>query len=196
MPPRSSWRGVGCRLAAFQSHAGTSTPLRKWWTLETWSRRCVCSWRSWRILLTCSGPGASTLVLLPALSVSFSAEQICSQPTWLGWLQRGFHTLASLDHGLEPALVNQTADDLLFDLVCCGTAVLFLLILAWGMRWWLMSRPRLTERQCPRCGGRLRRVHRRRVDRLLSRYVPVSRYRCASGECQWEGLRVKGPRPD
>ena len=87
-------------------------------------------------------------------------------------------------------------DDLLLNLICCSVPVLFLLVFAWGVRWWLMTRPSLTRRQCPRCGGRLRRVHRRRADRLLSKYVPVARYRCASRECHWEGLRVKGPQRD
>jgi hypothetical protein len=32
------------------------------------------------------------------------------------------------------------------------------------------------------------RVRRRLVDRILSLFMPVVRYRCWSYECKWEGL--------
>jgi len=32
------------------------------------------------------------------------------------------------------------------------------------------------------------RVRRRPVDRILSLFMPVARYRCWSYECKWEGL--------
>jgi hypothetical protein len=46
-------------------------------------------------------------------------------------------------------------------------------------------------RLCPKCGGALRRVHRRFVDRLFSpgRY----RFQCESWECYWIGnLPIEG----
>lgn len=46
---------------------------------------------------------------------------------------------------------------------------------------------------CPRCGERdLIRVHRRFIDRLLSVFVRLRRFRCAQFQCQWEGnLRTR-----
>jgi len=45
---------------------------------------------------------------------------------------------------------------------------------------------------CPRCNGAATRVPRRLADLLASMFVTVSRYRCRSRECGWEGnLRVK-----
>jgi hypothetical protein len=45
---------------------------------------------------------------------------------------------------------------------------------------------------CPRCHGPASRIPRRFVDLLLSMFVLVSRYRCDSAECGWEGnVRVK-----
>jgi hypothetical protein len=45
---------------------------------------------------------------------------------------------------------------------------------------------------CPRCNGSVYRVPRRFVDLLLSRFMPVRRYRCDSMGCDWEGnLRMK-----
>jgi len=44
---------------------------------------------------------------------------------------------------------------------------------------------------CPRCKGSAYRVPRRLVDRVMSRFVWVIRYRCRSMVCGWEGnLRV------
>ncbi len=49
---------------------------------------------------------------------------------------------------------------------------------------------------CPRCGADLVRVRRRLVDRLLSLFAPVHRYRCRQHDCQWEGtIRVAAPDP-
>jgi len=49
-----------------------------------------------------------------------------------------------------------------------------------------------SEQICPMCAeGYLIRVRRRVVDRLLSLFVLVHRYRCPCFSCQWEGnLRV------
>ena len=45
---------------------------------------------------------------------------------------------------------------------------------------------------CPRCNGAATRVARRFVDLLVSMAITVSRYRCRSMDCSWEGnLRVK-----
>lgn len=45
---------------------------------------------------------------------------------------------------------------------------------------------------CPRCKGSIYRVPRRTVDRILSLFVPVHRYRCSMMGCDWEGnLRVR-----
>lgn len=51
---------------------------------------------------------------------------------------------------------------------------------------------RLSVRQCPHCGSDLDRVRRRLIDRFLSVFVSLQRYRCRSFTCRWEGtLRVK-----
>lgn len=45
---------------------------------------------------------------------------------------------------------------------------------------------------CPLCGcGGLIRIHRRPIDRLLSLFVDVYRFRCQQFECQWEGNLMK-----
>jgi hypothetical protein len=45
---------------------------------------------------------------------------------------------------------------------------------------------------CPVCNASTHRISRRFIDRLLSIFMPVRRYRCQSMKCTWEGnLRVK-----
>lgn len=57
--------------------------------------------------------------------------------------------------------------------------------------------PALTEGDagvpaCPVCGSLgLIRIHRRPIDRLLSLFVNVYRFRCQQFECQWEGNLTK-----
>lgn len=44
-----------------------------------------------------------------------------------------------------------------------------------------------TRHRCPKCGGQVWQVHRRRLDRWLSSWVRVHRYRCGDARCRWEG---------
>ena len=49
-----------------------------------------------------------------------------------------------------------------------------------------------TQVPCPLCAEGLIRIRRRTIDRLLSLFVLVHRYRCADGLCGWEGnLRIR-----
>lgn len=41
---------------------------------------------------------------------------------------------------------------------------------------------------CPCCGGRLRRIPRHVLDRLLCLFAPRYRYHCTSHTCRWTGL--------
>jgi hypothetical protein len=49
------------------------------------------------------------------------------------------------------------------------------------------SRPALGRPTCPQCRSALRHVQRRPIDRLLSHWVPVRRYRCRAMACDWAG---------
>ena len=41
--------------------------------------------------------------------------------------------------------------------------------------------------ECPVCGTNLIRTPRRQVDRVVSLFVPVRRFRCQNFSCQWQG---------
>ncbi|WP_184201580.1 hypothetical protein [Chitinimonas taiwanensis] len=54
--------------------------------------------------------------------------------------------------------------------------------------------PAPTPQPCPRCQGDTFRIPRNLLDRLISRFVLVHRYRCHSLRCGWEGrVRVSAP---
>lgn len=40
---------------------------------------------------------------------------------------------------------------------------------------------------CPECGSRLGKIHRRTVDRIRSILVPVNRFKCQNRDCEWVG---------
>ncbi len=47
---------------------------------------------------------------------------------------------------------------------------------------------RRRRHKCPECGRRsLVLLHRRPIDHMISRVVPVRRYGCSDPECRWEG---------
>jgi hypothetical protein len=62
--------------------------------------------------------------------------------------------------------------------------------IALRVRWRLIRNPALAHQRCPQCNGNIYRVHRHAVDRLISLYVPVQRYRCANDQCRWHGRGV------
>ena len=50
---------------------------------------------------------------------------------------------------------------------------------------------------CPKCGRRLEKIHRRAIDKLISSFSPVDRFQCLGVDCHWEGnvrSRSKGAR--
>lgn len=50
------------------------------------------------------------------------------------------------------------------------------------------SAPRGSHKHtCPKCSGLVYRIPRRFIDRCLSLFVHVYRYRCLSADCGWEG---------
>ena len=48
---------------------------------------------------------------------------------------------------------------------------------------------------CPVCGSDVVRIHRNRMDHLISAFVPVRRFQCRSERCGWQGLS-QSSRPD
>jgi predicted RNA-binding Zn-ribbon protein involved in translation (DUF1610 family) len=61
----------------------------------------------------------------------------------------------------------------------------------WRLRYRFLKSDRWQVLACPKCGGKLHRIHRTSLDRLVgSIFLPrAARYRCSNKECGWSGLR-------
>jgi len=133
-------------------------------------------------------------VAVVALGVFLVFERMDIRQAAMRWLRT---TAAALLRGAG------RVDDLVADLLARTTlsdAIGLVLILAamavlvLRIRWRLRRSPKLIMLQCPHCGGNIHRVHRTRLDHLISVFVPVRRYRCANRECGWKGVRVTAPK--
>jgi hypothetical protein len=124
------------------------------------------------------------------LSIFLLFEQMNIRGTLLGWAvaagNLGLNLVARLVNGLM-SLRSRLG---LSELIAIPMLIGVILLLIWRIRWRLRNTPALVDTHCPRCGGELQRVHRRSIDRAISIFVPVRRYRCNNRECGWSGVRV------
>jgi hypothetical protein len=147
-------------------------------------RRLAHFWGEWRVEIF--------TVLVVALGVFLLVERMQIRETLLRWVQQGFQFLKGLGGGIGRGLVDFLQNTTLSDLTGYVLLLLASVFVFWRVRWRLLTTPRIAGRDCPHCGGVLIRIHRRPIDRLMSLYVPVARYRCRNHECGWQGLRVRG----
>lgn len=151
------------------------------------ARQVVASlWADWRIEVF--------IVLLVAFGIFLLVEQMQVRQTILGWVRRALQAMSHLGSAILPRVMDFVQATTLSDLLGYLLLLLAIAMVVWRARWRLMTMPRFTTRQCPRCGSDLRRIHRHRLDRVLDLLVPVARYRCKNSECRWSGLRVKKAR--
>jgi hypothetical protein len=80
------------------------------------------------------------------------------------------------------------------ELLGLGMVVAAGVFVAWRARRHVLHARRFAAHACPRCGGRLARVHRTIGDRVLGAVLvlPLHRYRCREAACGWSGLRLGG----
>ena len=108
-------------------------------------------------------------------------------------LLAGLSSLLGTGAGLVIGFIRGTSPS---DLVAYALIIAVVGVVAWRLRWRLVSSPRLTKQACPKCDSELRRIRRRGRDRLLDIYIPVRRYQCSNRDCRWRGLRVHRSRDE
>ncbi len=134
--------------------------------------------------------------LLLAFGFFLIFERMQIRQTLLRGLQVGWSALLRLAGAAQDGVVEFFQSRTLSDLIGILFLVAAVATIVWRIRWRLLNNVRFTDRQCPRCGSALHRVHRRGLDRALSVAVPVRRYRCDNRECHWNGLRFgRGHQP-
>ncbi len=139
-------------------------------------------WRQYRFELV--------LLIAIALGVFLVLERMNLRATLAVWVRafvaRLFGNFQQLDGVITASLARLSLSDVVGAvlIICAVVAVLY------RVRWRLLNNPALAATVCPKCGGPIHRIHRMPLDRVVSVYVPVRRYRCHNGECKWSGLRV------
>lgn len=78
--------------------------------------------------------------------------------------------------------------------------LMWLAFFVWRFRTRMLAQAGESRHVCPRCKGSLRRVHRKRQDRIVGALLKLrlGRYRCSNRHCSWEGLmsRSHARHPD
>jgi hypothetical protein len=128
--------------------------------------------------------------VIVALGVFLVFERLNIRSLLFEWLRRisavALGGVGRLDDQFGDLLARITLSDAIGFALILGAMV----AIALRVRWRLIQNSALALLRCPRCSGNIHRVHRHALDRLISLYVPVQRYRCANDQCRWHGLRV------
>jgi hypothetical protein len=124
------------------------------------------------------------------LGIFLIFEQLNIRRSFVAWLGEVAAVIQNGVGGLGGAASASLAQATLSDTIGYMLILVASVAIALRVRWRLMRNPALTVLRCPQCAGTIHRVHRRAIDRVISLYVPVRRYRCANNQCRWHGLRV------
>ena len=124
------------------------------------------------------------------LAVFLLFEQMNIRGMLSGWAIAAGNLGLNLVVRLINSLVGFSARLGLSELIAIPMLIGVVILLVWRIRWRLQHTPALVDTHCPRCGGGLQRVHRQSIDRAVSIFVPVRRYRCTHRDCGWTGVRV------
>jgi len=125
--------------------------------------------------------------LLAVLGVFLLFEQMDIRATLFRWLVSAADAI-----GIAVQVgVGRIRAMALSDIAGVILIIAALVFAVWRVRWRLMHSSSLLGRDCPVCGGYLRRTHRQFLDRVISVFVPMARYRCSNQDCRWSGLRIR-----
>ena len=135
-----------------------------------------------------------TVVLVVALGLFLLLERMSIRSTLFQWATLGGQNALYVLGRVGDAIAHSVARLTLSNAIGLVLVVVAVIALILRIRWRLVRSASQTALRCPRCGGGVHRVHRRRGDRIVSLFVPVRRYRCSNKECRWCGIRVAANR--
>jgi hypothetical protein len=139
-------------------------------------------WNEWRVEIL--------ILVLLAAGVFLVFEQMHIRQALSDGLRGAVRFLEGLSDGTRLRLEDLLQKVTLSDLVGLAIILVAAALVLSRVRWRLLTMPRFTVRQCPRCQGPLHRIHRRSLDRAINLCLPVRRYRCDNRACGWRGLRT------
>lgn len=82
-----------------------------------------------------------------------------------------------------------TVENILIAAAALGLAIVFFRRLIWRLR----QNKVLTSTSCPKCEQPLQRISRTPIQKFISKYIPLRRFRCP--KCRWKGVRLKAEFP-
>jgi hypothetical protein len=110
-------------------------------------------------------------------------------------LKQGYDQLVDildmLNHALRSDLPRYLQALSIFTVIGWLLVLLAVVFVVYRVRYRFTYSDRWRASECPRCGGRLQRIHRNFIDRLLARTLmpEARRYQCEDDNCRWSGLR-------
>jgi hypothetical protein len=130
-------------------------------------------------------------LVLAGLGVFLLLERMHIRATFLRFLKSLLATLARAISALGQGFLHMVNHVTLSDGVGVTAIAAAIWLIIWRVRWRIAHSEVLVSQVCPECGSRLHRVHRYTSDRLITWIAPLRRYRCASHDCHWTGLKVR-----
>lgn len=130
------------------------------------------------------------IVILLCLAIFLLLERMNIRQSLYAWLVTLAEDIVRLLASVSQDLARFVRRTALSDLIAYLLLLVVVGLVIWRIRHRLLTLPKFSDAQCPRCGGELTRIHRRWLDRMLNLFVPLRRYRCKNNECTWQGLRV------
>lgn len=125
--------------------------------------------------------------LLVLVGIFLLVENFSIRDVLRAWYAQSLGLVDRLANLLVAYLRNFTLSDAL------GWTLVFSMaaFVVWRVRYRFAHMERYKPTTCPRCGGRINRLHRSRLDHLLAATLlpHARRYGCATAECGWTGLR-------
>lgn len=133
-------------------------------------------------------------VLLALLGVFLLVEQFEIRATLRLFLENSTGWLANLVRALLDGLASYILSFTLSDLVGLLLVISASLFIIWRFRYHYIRSERWLSEGCPRCGSHLHRIHRTKLDHLLTKSLlpHAGRYLCSNSSCRWTGLHDRG----
>lgn len=106
--------------------------------------------------------------------------------TFFSWLITALLWLGQVAKLIESFFLSISRARLVGGVLLIGAII----ILYWRLLYRLKKSRLLFKDKCPRCGNiHLKRIHRKLLDRLISRISNLHLYRYYCSNCKWSGLR-------
>lgn len=134
-------------------------------------------------------------LLVAALGVFLLVEPFSIRLTVLRWLSQSVEWLKTAGGGALGTVIQYIQRLTISDFLGWALVIFAAVFVAWRLRVRFRKAFLWKADACPLCGSHLRRIHRRRFDRMMVLLLlpHAHRYLCSDPQCGWSGLRYGKP---